>query len=73
MLLKQVHTDHLIEVLDLKALIDPTKDAFQGRLNVGQEPPAPEMFKKTDVCFPSDESLPRAWLDAHYRDAEVKK
>ncbi len=72
MLLKQCSTGHLIEVLDQKALFDPSEPRFQGRLNVGEDMPEPELFEKKDVCFPSGESLPRCWVDIHYRDKEIR-
>jgi hypothetical protein len=32
----------------------------------------PERFAKTDLVFMSDETLPRCWIDVHYRDAEAR-
>ncbi|HID83037.1 MAG TPA: acetyltransferase [Chromatiales bacterium] len=71
MFLVQRDTGHLVEVLDVKQLFDPFEKEFKGRLSVGEDLPDPEMFKKTDVLFQSGESLPRCWLDEHYRDDEV--
>ncbi|MGH8502465.1 MAG: acetyltransferase [Gammaproteobacteria bacterium] len=71
MLLKMIEGDHLIEVLRLNELLDPTQATFTGRLNIGEEMPEPEKFDKIRVCFPSGEPLPRCWLDVHYRDGEL--
>ncbi len=72
MFLRQKNSKHLVEVLDLNALFDPHKSEFRGRFNVGEEMPEAESFVKSEVCFPSSESLPRCWLDAHYRDEELR-
>jgi hypothetical protein len=73
MFLKQRSSGHLIEVLDQTALFDPHNDSFRGRLNIGEDIPDEEDFAKSDVCFLSDEALPRCWLDVHYRDAELRR
>lgn len=73
MFLKQRSSGHLIEVLDQSALFDPHSAGFRGRLNVGEDIPEAEEFLKTDACFPSGEALPRCWVDAHYRDAELRR
>lgn len=73
MFLKQRSSGHLIEILDQAALFDPHNASFRGRLNIGEDIPEEESFSKEDVCFPSGEALPRCWLDAHYRDAELRR
>jgi hypothetical protein len=72
MFLKQIGADHLVEVLRLEELVDPSKSSFTGRLNIGEEMPEPEPFQKSKVCFPSGEPLPRCWVDVHYRDNELR-
>lgn len=57
----------LVKVLDADELIDPSKNAIQGRIQEGEEEQEPEQFVKTDLIFPSGESLPRCWVDADYR------
>ncbi len=71
MFLKDKQTGHLIEVLDIKELIDPFNPEFTGRLNYGEDLPDPEKFRKENVTFQSGEPLPRCWVDPHYRDAEI--
>ena len=73
MLVKQKSDGHLVEVLSLHDLFNPTHATVVGRLNYGEESGDPEKFPKTDLIFPSGEELPRCWVDAHYRDQELRK
>ncbi|MEA1890734.1 MAG: acetyltransferase [Pseudomonadota bacterium] len=68
MLLMEKNSGHLIEVLDPTEVFDPFKDSFTGRLDFGEDVAEPENFKKVGVSFPSGESLPKCWMDPHYRD-----
>ena len=70
MFLKDKHSGNLVEVLDLNALFDPLKPALMGRLHAGEEMQDPTSFEKTELIFLSDETLPRCWLDVHYRSAQ---
>ena len=67
MYLKDSKTGDLVEVLDITALIDPCQASFQGRFHAGEEVQDVADFAKQDMTFPSDEVLPRCWLDPHYR------
>lgn len=67
MLLKDKETGALVEVVGTDALIDPLKPAITGRIQSGQEEQDPEEFPKESLAFPSDEDLPRCWLDPNYR------
>ena len=67
MLVKQKSTGHLIEVLNLAQLYDPSVKEFEGRFNYGEEMPEPQTFSKNDVIFCSGEALPKCWIDMHYR------
>ncbi|WAL59213.1 acetyltransferase [Thermocoleostomius sinensis] len=67
MFLQHKQTGVLVEVLEVKELIDPFTDAIQGRIQDGEEEQDPEKFAKSDLVFPSGEDLPRCWLDADYR------
>jgi hypothetical protein len=73
MFLKEKSSGHLVEVLKPQELFDPVQPQFTGRLNVGEEMPEAQAFSKADVCFPSGETLPRCWMDVHYRDKELKR
>lgn len=69
MFLKIRHDDDssLVEVLDLKQLFDPFATSLPARIHGGEELQDPQTFSKTDLFFPSGESLPRCWLDPHYQ------
>ncbi|MDH3639581.1 MAG: acetyltransferase [Gammaproteobacteria bacterium] len=71
MFLKQRSSGHLIEVLTLPDLFDPYRKEVIGRSDYGEEAQEPETVKKSDLVFPSGETLPRCWTDAHYRDDEL--
>jgi hypothetical protein len=44
-----------------------------GRYQHGEEMQDPEKFNKSDLSFLSGESLPRCWVDAHYREGELAR
>jgi hypothetical protein len=69
MYLKHRPTNDFVEVLDLKSLFDPCVDEINGRLHAGEEMQDPEVFKKADLVFPSDEALPQCWIDPDYKNA----
>lgn len=72
MFLKQKKEGHLVEVLSLKDLFNPTHKQIVGRLHVGEEMQDAENYDKANLIFPSGEVLPRCWMDIHYRDAELR-
>lgn len=67
MLLKSKATNDLVEILSVTDLANPGKDSVTGRSQAGQEEQNSENFPKSDLLFPSGESLPRCWIDADYR------
>ena len=69
MFLRERKSTDLVEVMDLQALFDPFKEAFKGRLNVGEDLPEPTQFQKADVVFPSGEDLPACWVNPKYRES----
>ena len=73
MFLKQMSTGDMVEVLSLNDLFNPSHMELVGRYKAGEEQQDPEKFSKNDLRFPSGETLPRCWLDAHYRDDELKR
>jgi hypothetical protein len=73
MFLKNKSNDDLVEVLTLKDLFDPFCDNLIGRYQHGEEMQDPEKFNKSELVFLSGESLPRCWMDAHYRDEELQR
>ena len=68
MFLKDKKSGNLIEVLSISNLIDPFQAKVAGRFHAGEEMPEPSNFEKADLIFPSDEALPRCWVDAKYRE-----
>ena len=67
MFLKDKNSGDLVEILDLKALIDPNAGQVKGRFHAGEEMQDQESFTKTALQFPSGEGLPRCWMDANYK------
>jgi hypothetical protein len=73
MLLKEVSTGHMVEVLSLVDLINLNRDDVVGRYQEGEEAQDPMKFKKSGLIFLSGEKLPRCWTDPHYRDDELTR
>jgi len=73
MYLKQRSSGNLVEIISLDELSDPFRKDVIGRSHYGEEMQEPESFNKTDLVFPSGETLPRCWLDPHYRDDEIRR
>jgi hypothetical protein len=70
----QAKSNHeMLEVLSLNDLFDPFNKTLIGRYQHGEEVQEPEQFNKADLLFLSGESLPKCWLDAHYRDNDIKR
>lgn len=69
MLVKSSEDQNLIKVMDTEALFDPFKDSIQGRLQAGQEEQPPRAFSKSQIIFPSGESLPECWTNPDYLSA----
>ena len=72
MFLQDRASKHLVEILSLADLFNPTRTSVVGRYHYGEEAQDPEKFSKTALVFPSGEVLPRCWIDAHYRDVELR-
>jgi len=67
MFLKDVKSGDLVQVITLKELVDPHEDKVTVRFQAGEEVGDPVKVAKSGLEFPSGESLPKCWLDAHYR------
>ena len=67
MFLKHKPTGNLVEVLDIRALADPFHAKVAGRFHAGEELQDPDTFSKSELMFPSEENLPRCWIDPKYR------
>lgn len=68
MYLKHKPSGDLVEILDLRGLVDPFQSLVAGRFHAGEELQEPANFAKADLIFPSGEVLPRCWIDAGYRE-----
>lgn len=66
MYVKDKKSGDLVEVLDVSALIDPTRDVVPGRLHAGEEMQDAATFTKAELNFPSGEALPQCWQDSSY-------
>lgn len=67
MLLKDIGSGSLVEVLDLTSLFDSFKTEVLGYQSVGEEAQDSTSFPKSQLVFPSGQALPRCWMDPHYR------
>ncbi|MGK7876425.1 MAG: acetyltransferase [Xenococcaceae cyanobacterium] len=67
MFLQHKRSGDLVEVINVGNLYDPCQGEILGRFHCGEEMQEPETFAKSEVIFPSGESLPRCWLDPNYR------
>jgi hypothetical protein len=68
MFLLHVPSGDLIEVIDLPDVISPYSATIRARSHTGEVIQHPENFLKTELAFPSGESLPLCWVDGHYRE-----
>ncbi|MGD1852621.1 MAG: acetyltransferase [Leptolyngbyaceae cyanobacterium] len=57
----------LIKVLDTEALFNPFETDIQGQQQSGEAEQPPSSFQKSQLIFPSGESLPQCWIDPDYQ------
>ena len=67
MYLRDKLSGDLVEVLDVSTAVDPCAAEIQGRFHAGEELQDTARFAKSNLEFPSGESLPRCWVDPTYR------
>lgn len=67
MFLKSKSSGDLVELLEVQNLCDPCKEEIKGRYHAGEEMQDPETFQKSNLIFPSGESLPQCWLNPDYQ------
>jgi len=60
--LHDANDESLVEVLDLKHLMDPFVADVLVRLHAGEELQEPGPVRKDHLVFPSGAVLPRCWL-----------
>ncbi len=68
MFLKHSQTGGLIEAIELNALFDPFVESIQARSQAGEDTMDVDSYEKSELLFPSGESLPLCWRDSHYRE-----
>jgi hypothetical protein len=59
---------HLVEVLDISALVDPCRDEMPGRYPLYGGKQRAVVLKKTTLSFPSGGPLPDCWLKPAHID-----
>ena len=69
MFLKHKRNGTLLEVLNVGDLFDPCRKEVIGQLHAGEEMQDPSTFMKSELIFPSGETLPRCWLAPDYHVA----
>ncbi|QEG00236.1 hypothetical protein Mal15_43060 [Stieleria maiorica] len=67
MFVKEKKTGHLIRVTQADKLESPLEAEVTGRIQAGEEEQDEARFAKSDLAFPSGESLPKCWTDANYQ------
>ncbi len=68
MLLKFKQDNALIEIQDVKRLVNPNEPKILGRIQSGEEEQDTIDYEKVDLIFLSGEDLPRCWIDKNYRE-----
>jgi hypothetical protein len=68
MFLMDKENTSLIEITDIETLLDPSQTAVKAKMHAGEELQEEEQFSKSNLIFPSGESLPLCWVDANYRE-----
>ncbi|MGB3138860.1 MAG: acetyltransferase [Nodosilinea sp.] len=67
MFVKNAQDQTLIKVIDVEELFDPLRDQVHGQQQAGEEEQPPQAFPKSQLQFPSGETLPKCWVDPDYR------
>ncbi len=68
MFLQHKPSGNLVEILSLECLYNPCRREINGRFHAGEEMQEPETFMKSELVFPSGETLPICWLDPDFRE-----
>jgi hypothetical protein len=67
MLLQKKENGTLVKILNILEVISPNQTEVMVQVQAGEEEQDPEPVQKTNLMFPSGESLPRCWSDAEYQ------
>ncbi len=68
MLMMLKDTGALVELQAPEKLWNPFEHHVMACRLAGEEMQEPESFNKSDLAFLSGESMPKCWLNPHYRD-----
>jgi hypothetical protein len=68
MFLQHKLSKHIVEILEVQDLWNPSAEKVMGQSHAGEELQDPELFTKSHLRFLSGEPLPMCWLDSHYRE-----
>ena len=68
MYLKHIPSGDLVEIIDLPDVINPASPTVRARSYIDETIQRPYDFLKTELAFPSGESLPLCWIDSHYNE-----
>lgn len=72
MYLKHQPSSDLVEILDLPSLFDPFRHEVVGRFHAGEELQDPAKFQKSELIFPSGETIPLCWTDGKYKEKSLR-
>lgn len=67
MFVKDSRTGTLVKISTPEALFDPIQSQVQGQQQAGEEEQPVTSYEKTQLLFPSGESLPKCWTDPNYQ------
>jgi hypothetical protein len=67
MFLKDASSGDLVQLVDFREATDPHQHEVRVRYQAGEEQGDVVTVAKSGLVFPSGESLPKCWLDPHYR------
>jgi hypothetical protein len=70
MFLMDKESSSLIEITDIETLVDPSQGGVSAKMHAGEELQDEEKFSKSNLIFPSGESLPLCWVDSNYRERQ---
>lgn len=68
MFLMNKNGNQLVEVLEVEELFNPNRNEITGKSHSGEEMQETRTFPKSEMLFPSGESLPLCWVDPDYRE-----
>jgi len=68
MFLRHSQSGDLVEVIELRAVFDPFVESILARSQAGEDTMDIHSYEKSELLFPSGETLPLCGRDSHYRE-----